>query len=100
MSRTFQAISSIEEINEKIKEVSKLLSESVKKDGKVGRHIAVSFKTHKFIMKSKNKLIDKYIQDELSIEKYARELAKELLPTEPLRLIGIRLSHLENYDSL
>ncbi|EDK31392.1 DNA polymerase kappa protein (macronuclear) [Tetrahymena thermophila SB210] len=100
VSRTFQAISTIEEINEKIHQISQLLAEDAKAEQKIGKHLAVSFKNVKFQMRSKNRMLDKYIQDSEQIEKVAKELVKELLPTEPLRLIGIRLSQLADENEL
>ncbi|KAL4479510.1 hypothetical protein ABPG72_011832 [Tetrahymena utriculariae] len=94
VSRTFQSISTIEEIHQKIHQISEFLAEDAKAQQKVGKHLAVSFKNVKFQMRSKSRMLDKYIQDSEQIEKVAKELVKELLPTEPLRLIGIRLSQL------
>lgn len=76
--------------------LSKKLAAEAIDEQKVGKHLSVTFKTTKYQMRSKNRMIDRYIQDASMIEKYARELVKELLPTDPLRLIGIRLSSLED----
>ncbi|KAL4442278.1 hypothetical protein ABPG74_005619 [Tetrahymena malaccensis] len=100
VSRTFQAISTIEEIHQKIHQISELLAEDAKEEQKVGKHLAVSFKNVKFQMRSKSRMLDKYIQDSEQIEKIAKELVKELLPTEPLRLIGIRLSQLIDQNEI
>lgn len=59
---------------------------------KVGKHLCLTFKTHKFEVRTKNMPLSKYVHTAEDIYSNALKIMHELLPTEPLRLIGIKMA--------
>lgn len=103
VSRTFPIISTEQQIDNKIKDLSKMLGQDLEGYEKVGKHLCLTFKNHKFEVKTKNMQLPKYISSADDIYHYSAKIMRELLPTEPLRLIGIKISMLmdrEEYDKV
>ena len=100
VSRTFQAICDYGQMEMKLKELSESLGDDLEHLKKLSKHISVNAKTHKFEVKSKNMMLDKYIKSSEEVFSFASKLLKQLWPLDPVRLLGIKLGDLINEKEL
>lgn len=94
VSRTFPTISDVAGMEKKVKELAGMLAEDLVDCKKKTRHLTLTIKTHNFDVKNKGTPIDKFTDDENEIATVCLKLLKELLPLEPLRLLGIKAANL------
>ena len=99
-SRTFPTIHNQTDMENKIREIAILLSEELQYLKKKAKHFTLIIKTHNFDLKNKGVPIEKYIDDGVEINKIALKLFHELVPVDPLRLIGIRATQLLDNKNL
>ena len=100
VSRTFTTISSLSDMEAKLKDLAESIADDLQYCQKMAKHISVNAKTHKFEVKSKNMILDKYIKAQEDIYSIACKLLKQLWPLDPVRLLGIKLSDLIDEQSL
>jgi len=94
VSRTFSTISSLSEMEIKLKDLAESIADDLQYCQKMAKHITVNAKTHKFEVKSKNLILDKYIKSQEEIFTLSCKLLRQLWPLDPVRLLGIKLSDL------
>lgn len=99
VSRTFSTISSMKDMEAKLKDLSESIADDLEYAGKIAKHISLNAKTHKFEVKSKNLMLDKYIKSKDEIFAFSCILLKQLWPLDPVRLLGIKLSDLIDEQS-
>lgn len=99
VSRTFPVISKVEDMEKKLGELAGMLSDDLKHYKKKANHITVIIKTHNFDVKNHGGQTEKFIDDAKEILQFSLKMFKELLPLDPLRLMGIRASQLTNIES-
>ena len=112
--RTFRAIESATEINERLEEIAHLLSEDMQRKHLWGHTITVKVKLQSFDVLSKSKSFNNglYVQSKQDLAQYAVELLREIrldvhnnsniaVCTFAVRLLGIRCSNLrgDNEDT-
>jgi len=100
VSRTFPVISKVEDMEKKIHELAGMVSEDLKHYKKKAKHITLIVKTHNFDVRNHGTPLDKYTNDEKDIENICLKMLKELLPLDPLRLMGIKAAQLMNESEL
>lgn len=100
VSRTFPTISSYSDMEKKIKELAELLADDLQYLQKLAKHLSVTAKTHKFEIKSKNLILDKYLKSQEEIFELSAKLLKQLWPIDPVRLLSIKLSDLIDEQTL
>ena len=100
VSRTFQVITKVPEMEKKVQEIAFLLAEDLQYYKKKAKHITLIIKTHNFDVKNKGVAIDRYTDDGTEITNTCLKLLKEFMPLDPLRLVGIRATQLVNEQNL
>ncbi len=70
------------------------MAQDVQAYEKMGKHLMLTFKSHKFEVKSKNMTLDRYVENEEDIYRYSLKILAEAMPLDPLRLIGIKIGNL------
>lgn len=94
VSRTFPTIANYKDMENKLRELSESIADDLEYFRKMAKHITVNAKTHKFEVKSKNLMLDKFIKSKDEIFVNSCILLKQLWPLDPVRLLGIKLSEL------
>lgn len=100
VSRTFPTIASFKDMENKLRELAESIADDLEYFGKMAKHITVNAKTHKFEVKSKNLVLDKFIKSKEEIFTNSCILLKQLWPLDPVRLLGIKLSELISEETL
>lgn len=100
VSRTFPVISKIPDMEKKVKEIANLLAEDLIHYKKKTKHLTLIIKTHNFDVKNRGAPVEKFIDDGEEIGNISLRLLKELLPLDPLRLIGIKAAQLSTEENL
>lgn len=92
VSRTFSVITKVEEFEAKIRELAAMISEDMRSEKKKAKHFTLIAKTHNFDVKNHGTPVDKYTSDESDIINTCIKMLHEILPLDPLRLMGIKAS--------
>ena len=100
VSRTFPAISDVAGMENKVREIAGMLAEDLVDCKKKTRHLTLTIKTHNFDVKNRGTPIEKFTDDEKEIATVCLKLLKELLPLEPLRLLGIKAANLSGDEGM
>ncbi|PON74817.1 DNA repair protein, Rev [Parasponia andersonii] len=91
--RTFSATGDETLLYRKLEEIAEMLSTDMQKEGLCGRTLTLKLKTAAFELRSRAVTSQKHICASKDILKHASKLLKAELPIS-LRLIGLRMSHL------
>jgi DNA polymerase-4 len=88
------------EMISKLHELSKKVAEDMEKKNVSGRTVTVKIKYHNFVIKTRSRTMNDYISSSGEIFDVASELLMiPNYPEEPVRLLGIQLSNLDNVKS-
>ncbi|CAI9294520.1 unnamed protein product [Lactuca saligna] len=90
--RTFSATKDEAFFNQKLVELSEMLSADMEKEGLHGKTLTLKLKTASFEVRTRAMTLQSYIRSSKDILKHASKLLKAELPVS-LRLIGLRMSH-------
>ncbi|KAL4555868.1 hypothetical protein LXL04_038500 [Taraxacum kok-saghyz] len=96
--RTFSATNDEAFFNQKLVELSEMLSADMEKEGLHGRTLTLKLKTASFEVKTRALSLQNYIWSSKDILKHSLKLLKAELPVS-LRLIGLRMSHFNEEKS-
>jgi nucleotidyltransferase/DNA polymerase involved in DNA repair len=94
ISRTFQALSKQEDMENKIRELAVSLSEDLKAYKKLTKQLTLTLKTFEFNVTNRVSNLEKFINDPDTIAITCIKILKEQWPVKPMRLIGIRAAEL------
>ena len=103
VSRTFQVISKVPDMEKKMQEIADMLAEDLSNYKKKTKHLTITIKTHNFDVKNRGIPLDRFTDNPAEIGTICIKLLRELFPLDPLRLIGIKagtLSEGENLNTL
>ena len=100
VSRTFQTVTTVADMEKKVQEISLLLAEDLQEYKLKSKHFTLTIKTFNFDCKNRGTPIDKYTNDGTEITNVCLKLLGELMPLDPLRLIGIRATQLSADNNL
>ncbi|XP_052621259.1 DNA polymerase kappa isoform X2 [Lactuca sativa] len=90
--RTFSATKDEAFFNQKLVELSEMLSADMEKEDLHGKTLTLKLKTASFEVRTRAMTLQSYIRSSKDILKHASKLLKAELPVS-LRLIGLRMSH-------
>lgn len=88
----------LEELDELLEEIDSLSAELAalcSKHDAAGRTVSIKVRTDDFHTVTRARTVNGYTRDEETIRKAARGLLKALSPSQPVRLLGVRLSALQ-----
>lgn len=98
VSRAFKVISKQNEMEEKVKELAKMMSEDLSAYHKMAKQFSLVLKTHTLQQKQKTENIDRYSNDVDTLLAICIKLLRSQYPLEPLRSITLKAGNLIDED--
>jgi hypothetical protein len=93
--RTFAAVSSPEDLKQKLYELSEIVSQDLKSESLLAKTITLKLKTVNFELLTRSNTLTKYIQESSDIFEHGFKLLEKLLPIN-IRLMGVCMSKLKS----
>ncbi len=93
----FEDLDDVEQMEEKIEEIARILADRMKRAGATGRTVTLKIKYHDFVVRTRSRTLSNTVRESGDLYQVGRDLLHTPMPPpRPVRLLGLSVSKLDS----